>query len=489
MKRGLGIGLAATLTLIVFALTIYSMPVSAQSNSPCAGFTTRLRVGITARVTPGDPNNVRAQPSTTAQRRGQIPGGASFSVIGGPRCAGGYTWWQVRYGSIEGWTAEASTSGTYWVEPVSGSGGGGVGGGTGSAGSGGTGGSGRSDRSSLPADIEQGIVFAGTGGASATTICFSVDPAGQYPAITSGIGAFQMLDDAVYPNGTFFGLRNPEGNLSNVLDQPGICTAFNVSASDVRLIDPFGQTSSLSPIIWNYPNSEPGAQIQLPLEAYIQPGTWTIQLGDFVVYVEVPESTEFVLYQYLDKFEGLRTYRNLDVQTYALVGLPANEQIAIIDSEAVAILTTDSNGYALHTTPRNVGIAAVVAQNGEVYPMGISLEVPNRYRIPDDQYGQVLYDIAWNGLRTLTTWTCSGALPIRLSEDGQGRVVSNGLNIYDEATLSAGVVTVASQGQVVEIIDGIFGCADGLVWWTVDVGLTFGFIPESGNGQYFLEPA
>ena len=48
---------------------------------------------------------------------GSIPGEAMFSVVGGPVCADGYTWWQVTYEGVTGWTAQGSAS-EYWVEPV-----------------------------------------------------------------------------------------------------------------------------------------------------------------------------------------------------------------------------------------------------------------------------------------------------------------------------------------------------------------------------------
>jgi uncharacterized protein YraI len=75
-----------------------------------------LVVGGQGRVTPGLPNKVRSAPGTAAAEVGSIPGEAIFSVIGGPRCADGYLWWQVNYNGLAGWTA--SGSGTEdWVVP------------------------------------------------------------------------------------------------------------------------------------------------------------------------------------------------------------------------------------------------------------------------------------------------------------------------------------------------------------------------------------
>jgi|GEM_PF-5245137 len=76
----------------------------------------RLRVGANGRVTPGLPNNLRSQPTQNAERLLRIPAGATFSVLSGPQCGDGYTWWEVSYNGTVGWTAEGGGN-EYWVEP------------------------------------------------------------------------------------------------------------------------------------------------------------------------------------------------------------------------------------------------------------------------------------------------------------------------------------------------------------------------------------
>jgi uncharacterized protein YraI len=84
--------------------------------APCP-FVPRLTVGALGRVTPGQPNRIRSAPSMTQSSiLGQIPAGATFSVVDGPRCLNGSRWWQVTYNGITGWTADADASG-YWIEP------------------------------------------------------------------------------------------------------------------------------------------------------------------------------------------------------------------------------------------------------------------------------------------------------------------------------------------------------------------------------------
>lgn len=79
----------------------------------------RLVVGQPGRVTPGLPNKIRSQPSLAAAEVGSAPGEATFTVVGGPTCADGFTWWQIDYNGTIGWTASGNSS-EYWVEPIGG---------------------------------------------------------------------------------------------------------------------------------------------------------------------------------------------------------------------------------------------------------------------------------------------------------------------------------------------------------------------------------
>ncbi len=78
----------------------------------------RLIAGRVGRVTPGLPNNIRAQPSSSSTRLGQIPSGGLFAIVSGPTCAEGFNWWQVTYNGITGWTPEGA-NGQYFLELAS----------------------------------------------------------------------------------------------------------------------------------------------------------------------------------------------------------------------------------------------------------------------------------------------------------------------------------------------------------------------------------
>jgi hypothetical protein len=97
-------------------VTLVAPPSAALANCP-GTLPSRLTVGQLGRVTPGDPNNLRAAPSLQAQLLGQIPGSGVFTVLSGPQCADGMAWWEVDYNGLRGWTVEGRGD-TYWLEPA-----------------------------------------------------------------------------------------------------------------------------------------------------------------------------------------------------------------------------------------------------------------------------------------------------------------------------------------------------------------------------------
>jgi hypothetical protein len=78
----------------------------------------RLFVNGTARVVSGlGANNLRTAADESAEILSQIPEGAELTVMGQQVCVNGMNWWYVRYGEIEGWTAEGQGQ-NYWLEPI-----------------------------------------------------------------------------------------------------------------------------------------------------------------------------------------------------------------------------------------------------------------------------------------------------------------------------------------------------------------------------------
>ncbi len=83
----------------------------------CPGFLpSRVTIGGYARVTPGLPNNLRAEASTSGAWVGSVPGGATVYVMLGAVCGPNTAWWLVSYNGVTGWTMEG-VGNVYWLEP------------------------------------------------------------------------------------------------------------------------------------------------------------------------------------------------------------------------------------------------------------------------------------------------------------------------------------------------------------------------------------
>lgn len=93
-------------------------PSSSGSQVNCApNLPPRLVVGGSGRVTPGLPNNLRQGPGSSTAYVGEIPPGGQFTVLEGPSCGSGMSWWKVNYNGTIGWTPEGIYP-EYWVEPT-----------------------------------------------------------------------------------------------------------------------------------------------------------------------------------------------------------------------------------------------------------------------------------------------------------------------------------------------------------------------------------
>lgn len=112
--------LTVLLVLSAIVLALFGLPnTTTQAQAICPGaLPSRLVVGEVARITPGDANNVRDQPSRQGNLVGQVPGEGVFTVLEGPVCADGLAWWRINYlYAVEGWTVEGSAT-EYFTEPI-----------------------------------------------------------------------------------------------------------------------------------------------------------------------------------------------------------------------------------------------------------------------------------------------------------------------------------------------------------------------------------
>ena len=105
-----------------------SLPTATSTSTPsptftqapaCPGsFVSRLVLYGTGQVTPGEPNNLRNRPNTTATIIGIIQAGEPFQIAEGPQCdSEGRVWWRVNYNGKLGWTVEGQGT-SYFIEPV-----------------------------------------------------------------------------------------------------------------------------------------------------------------------------------------------------------------------------------------------------------------------------------------------------------------------------------------------------------------------------------
>lgn len=113
-ERGAFLGYAVGLTSAAgFAPS--GMAYARCGSGPVSRLGQQMRGRVT--FTDGALTNVRTMPATGAELAGQVPEGATFSVMDGPDCADGYMWWYLNFDSgLSGFVAEGN-SGAYFLEP------------------------------------------------------------------------------------------------------------------------------------------------------------------------------------------------------------------------------------------------------------------------------------------------------------------------------------------------------------------------------------
>ena len=90
-------------------------------NAPPTEFAVGFRGLVRPAIAGATPNNVRIRDtaSTSGKLIGNLPENVLFTVIGGPVCANGYVWWQIKADNgLTGWTAEGDTQ-KYYIVPIS----------------------------------------------------------------------------------------------------------------------------------------------------------------------------------------------------------------------------------------------------------------------------------------------------------------------------------------------------------------------------------
>lgn len=106
------------LCMLACLWTTLWVSIGVAQESPCtAGIAPQLVVGEKGVVTAGSANNVRTEPSTSAELVFRMEAGTQFQILDGPSCGEGYNWWKVSTGNQTGWTVEGNAGG-YFLVPV-----------------------------------------------------------------------------------------------------------------------------------------------------------------------------------------------------------------------------------------------------------------------------------------------------------------------------------------------------------------------------------
>jgi uncharacterized protein YraI len=501
--------------VLVIMMACGLMPAAAQSSGACPGFDSRLAVGMQARVLPGTPNNVRSAPNPSAERVGSIPGEGIFSVLEGPTCSNGITWWRVDYNGVVGWTAEGTVD-EHFVEPAGALGVGGAGSGS----SGGTGGS-----RFVPQNVIEGIAFGGFGGGGGeaegtpppTNICMATlnaDNMTYSPTITAGAAGFALeryaldfypLTEALIanppqplPNNARIddvAMLYPDGNAIDFGFAPSLCVASSTQAPSA--VAPDGAVFQPS-----YNALDGVTQVLLPVQAYITPGVWTLVLADVRLQIEIappPQVRTLTEWRDTGLFFSRRYWWGGVTPDTRIVLITFDGEVRETTSSAAGFAATEYDGMISYIT----GFVPEDGQNIRIGGLGFggrigvpSAEAPNFF-IPQEPSERLLYNVVWrNQPFPGTAYTCPDAMPITGSLNTyRYTVTTDRVNVRESPGTSSPVVTTLVRGENIGLLDGV-ECADGANWWNVVVfespgsgGVSSGWIAEGVGGEYFIAPS
>ncbi|MHB8626114.1 MAG: SH3 domain-containing protein [Aggregatilineales bacterium] len=94
-------------------------PPPPPNNSACSSLPSQVTVGMIAVVNTITPSalNVRHDPGFSSPIKFQMAAGSTFTIISGPHCADGSTWWEVGQNGNSGWATETTNNGQYNYVP------------------------------------------------------------------------------------------------------------------------------------------------------------------------------------------------------------------------------------------------------------------------------------------------------------------------------------------------------------------------------------
>jgi hypothetical protein len=337
------------------------------------------------------------------------------------------------------------------------------------------------------------------GGALLTcTAAYEEDFENGYAAVGNAI------EVEVFPNRTIVDVAysGSNGKSTNTFDEidPVICVDRRIDPEEVELIPPADYEGELE----LYPTilyGDERTQIQLPLEAYAIPGVWEINVDESAFslsYNVMPVEQPMSLRGASSGMVQTLSYRVPMFSNRVLLGYPPHTRIAVLADNDLVFVETDANGSAV--IPYVNSISGLIPEDGnniEISPKAITRTtedgtIVGAYVIPSEMVGQILHNSIWRGsVVTLQEWTCPNAQPIRLSGGLDARVIADEIVFFtnpDEESDLAADSEPFPLGTVVHLDRGV-ECGDDAVWWFAYIDSeTFGWLMESQNGEYLLEP-
>lgn len=483
-------------TMIYVAVTMliilsFQSNLTSQSNQACTGFESRLEVGMTARVTPGPANNVRAEPQTGAPLVGQIPGGDELTVIDGPVCADKFTWWQVDYDGLVGWTVEGTPE-EYWIEPFifleS------------------TGQVIANQEIDVRDDILEGLAIISAGGAGNPYWCGFDFEEGDPPTLSESeteeipeqsiFARDATIGDLVLESGRTFNAKiftTPPTIIRPIpWDVPYVCSSQLIVSSKLAAVSPTGEIFMPKVVYESYLMRY---TYHLPDFAILEQGSWELKVDDFIVNIN--NIYDYPVAIYLNQQLILRNFH--PDERIAIV--QAVYQTEITSASATLsrfLIQVDDTGGFVGTSddlPNSDAfrISALIGEYGSVVSHGIDVIDADEttYSIPSDETATLLYETTWNQNELLLDdWTCPGALPIRLHRDKNAIVnaIRDEIPVYVDPNQSSNIITNLYPGDIFNLGNGV-ECADDAVWWWFYYeDFNIGWVMESQGNQYFLEP-
>ncbi len=105
------------------AAAVAEEPVANGEAEAAPSQTGRFQPGVQVRNVTNSRVNIRREPGYLSKPASdviaQMEAGDTVEITGWPRNADGLVWWPIRFGAVEGWVAESTSSGVQILAPTS----------------------------------------------------------------------------------------------------------------------------------------------------------------------------------------------------------------------------------------------------------------------------------------------------------------------------------------------------------------------------------